>query len=231
MKKGITACKYGCGAEFPNTPEGRVTYMRHVQYDCPKNPKSRAYQPSLEEIKEEELLDEKEVLDKIIAEASLTKKRSAIIRMVSPTLDNPEKSLKTLAEALRLADIQPGHRNLILQNWASHVGIDDLKSILEKDIEREETLVEKSEEDIKRLRGDVRERLELLQLRKEIAVLERELSEEETKFQISKKTETYAVLKRVGDAQKSPRGSIFVHIEKDGAFILIPTIEEKKDDD
>lgn len=200
-------CKYGCGAVFEDTPEGRTAYMRHCQFDCPNKPDKKTAKPSdifkkdstedekkkheKEEIglTEEELLDEEQILGKIIAEASKTLKRPAIIRMVRYVLGKKEESIKVLAEALRLADIAPSQRNLILRNWAHHLEVEDVDHLLKKEkkeeisVEEEEGKekkkpIEKLKDEVKRMYDDEFERLELLRVRKQIADLEKELSGE-----------------------------------------------------
>jgi len=71
--------------------------------------------------KSDELLDEQQTLEKIITEATLTKKCPAIVRMVGRHMGNKKESVETLAEALRLADIPVSQRKLILKNWAAHL--------------------------------------------------------------------------------------------------------------
>jgi len=195
-------CKYGCGQEFPNTPEGQAALMRHYRWDCPKNPKAIRRKDAEEhkvesgedkKIKEpitqvpDEYLDEAETLDKIIAEATLSKKRPAIVRMVSRHLGDKKDSIQSLSEALRLADIPVSQRNLILKNWAAHMDIADIEDVLEAD-KKEEKAPEKKKEDEKEFKTAIEDEMErtikdemrtlnLLRLRKERKLLERELEE------------------------------------------------------
>ncbi len=218
-KKSVK-CKYGCGATFSRTPKGRTDYMRHCKYSCPMNPsvkrrKEKAkkvkekkvapskkveqkaeYTPLTEpekELTEEDRLDEEQVLDKIIAEASMTRKRPAIVRMVRYVIGRKKESIRALAEALRIGDIAPSQRNLILRNWARHLEIEDVDHILKKDKEidieeegeeekrKKKTTIDKYEDLRKMMRERKLERLSDLQLDKDIRDYERELSGETKK--------------------------------------------------
>ena len=100
----------------------------------------------------DEFLDEKETLSRIIAEATPTRKRKSIVRMVSRHLDNKKESIETLMEALRLADVDPGLRSIIVKNWASHMDVPDIEDVLA--IERKEAKEEKKKEGEKKTEED-----------------------------------------------------------------------------
>lgn len=215
----MSVCKYGCGAEFPNTPDGQAALMRHYKWDCQKNPNvqarkeedvkdkiksDKAESTEGEKVKKpithepDEYLDEQEILEKIIAEATKTTKRPAIVRMVRRHLGDKKESVETLAEALRIADIPPSQRNLILRNWATHMDIPDIDEILK--IEKsEEKIVEKKKEEEKELKSTIEEEMErsvkdevralnLLRLRKERRTLERDLEEPKKEAEAEKLT-------------------------------------------
>jgi len=88
-------------------------------------------------------LDESEVLDKIISEVTSSQKRPAIVRMVENHLGDPRKDLDVLAEALTLAAINPHEKELILRNWAAHVGIKDISRYIDVEKKEEKKLPEK----------------------------------------------------------------------------------------
>lgn len=179
--------------------------MNHCKSACPNNPKSTKYKSehlaeetvaletasSKRQLTEEQLLSEKKNLDKIISEGSASKMRPAIVRMVEHFLDDKEKSIKVLYEALRLADIDLSQRKIIVRNWASHLEVDDFDEMLKKErkIDAEEekkedkkkTPVEKLKEGIKKAYDGELEQLEIMRVRKQIANMERELSGEEKK--------------------------------------------------
>ena len=142
----------------------------------------------------DDYLDEREILDRIIAEATPTRKRKSIVRLASRHLGNKRESIEALAEALRLADMQPHLRNLILKNWASHMDIADIEDILdpekkeekkkegeqkiEGDKEKEEKKTPRNlEEVLKKGRDRKFDRLDSLQVDREIAKLEKEIAQ------------------------------------------------------
>ncbi len=214
----MVVCKHGCGVEFPDTPQGKASMMRHYRWKCPKNPKvvqrleqkkarkskekvveslekveqKTGYAPLVErekELSDEDRLDEEQVLDKIIAEASMTRKRPAIVRMVRYVIGKKKESIKALAEALRVADIAPSQRNLIVRNWARHLEIEDVDYILKKDkktdAEEEEEEGKKKKTPIDRIEEELDQRYEAdlkhlreLEVRKRIKDREMELSGE-----------------------------------------------------
>jgi hypothetical protein len=194
----MVVCKYGCGTEFPDTPEGQAAYMRHCNFECPNNPKSKSSADSVQSTGKSILegtgeiddnLDDAEILNKIIAEVTKTVKRPSIVRMVRRHLGNKEESIKMLAEALRLADIPPNQRSLILKNWATHLEVPDIEEIIKTDEKEEKKKTseekEKEEKEIKTATEEILEKtlkdelrqLELLRLQKQRKLLERELSE------------------------------------------------------
>ncbi len=198
-------CKYGCGAEFPNTPKGKAEYMRHVQYECPKYEKSRASVDKMlgdqkkeiipeKKLGDDEYLDEMEILDKIIAETTTSIKRPAIVRMVRRHMGNKEESIKVLADGLRIADIPVNTRNLIVKNWAAHLEYPDVDELLDKE-KREEKKKTSDEEDkekkkdafdavdkeIDKMLEDEMRYTKLVRLRKERKLLEQELAEPPSK--------------------------------------------------
>ncbi len=141
----------------------------------------------------EEYLDEQETLGRIIAEATPTRKRKAIVRMVSRHLGNKRESVETLMEALRLADIPVHLRNLIVGNWASHMDIPDIEDVLDpekkeekkkaeekkteedEEKEKEKTSVDPVKEVFKKYRVQKAERLEDKMDAKAIAEMEKEM--------------------------------------------------------
>jgi hypothetical protein len=208
----MVVCKYGCGAEFPDDQKGQAEYMRHCNYECPNNPKSKFNVDKQADLMKPEIiqttvqpkvaktaadipgegddnLDESGVLDTIIAEASKTAKRPSIVRMVRRHLGDKEDSIKTLAEALRLADIPHTQRSLILKNWATYKEIPDIEELLESDKkeEKKKTTEEKDkeekvvkdaiEDEMERSIKDEMRALNLLRLRRERKLLEREMEE------------------------------------------------------
>ena len=205
-------CKHGCGAEFPMGPEGQAALMRHYRWDCPNNPnvQKRLQEKADKEAGsttpdkpqsitgvDDEYLDEKEILDKIIAEVSKTVKRPAIVRMVKRHLGNKRESIETLAEALRIADIPPNQRNLILKNWAAHMDIPDIENVLdiekgeikatEKKKDEKEIVIDIDKELLKQLEDEKRH-LQLLRFRRERKILEKEFQEPIKKDEDEKRT-------------------------------------------
>ncbi len=73
----------------------------------------------------DEILEEPELLDKIICEVTSHPARPAIVRLVSRHLENPRKSVKVLAEALDLKGITVSNKKMILRNWANQMGVKD----------------------------------------------------------------------------------------------------------
>lgn len=197
-------CKHGCGAEFDRTPTGQAALMRHYQYECPNKPiepkkqeqkdKETASEPVVEGkrqeyIARESMLDQSEVLERIIMEVSQSKKTRGVVRMVERYMDNPKKSLEVLAEALRLGDYRPSDRKLILENWAAYRKLGDVNKLIESEgkdeDEKKEDKEKKKEEETgdaidkeieKSMKDEVRQ-LQLLRMRKERRMLEKDIEE------------------------------------------------------
>lgn len=177
-------CKY-CGEPHPDKP----ALMRHSKI-CPKKPVPETAQARSTKLSDEERLDAEEMLDKIILEASLTKKRGAIVRMVARTIGKDRESIRALNDSLRIGGIIPSQRDLILRNWAEYIEVEDYEEILKKDkkLEKEEeedkgddkkkTPIEKLKEGVKKAYEGELEQLEIMRVRKQIANMERELSGE-----------------------------------------------------
>lgn len=185
-----------CGKSFPT----KHALSGHMSAHSKKS-------ETIDEDLPDEFLDERETLDRIIAEATPTRKRKAIVRMASRHLGDKRESMEMLAEALRLADIPVHLRNLILNNWASHMDVADIEDILdiEKKDEKKKPEEKKTDEDraetkktgdpvkevFKKYKIRKAERLEDLMNTKEIADMEREMGvgkEEEKKEEEKKHT-------------------------------------------
>lgn len=195
-------CKHGCGAEFDRTPTGQAALMRHYQYECPNKPQKpepkdeNDVKPEsvketgrAEYVSSESRLSESEILERIIKEVSSSKKIPGIIRMVEWYMDNPKKSFEVLAEALRIGDIRPSDRVLILKNWAAHLKLGDVGKLIESEgkdeDEKKEDKEKKKEEETgdaidkeieKSMKDEVRQ-LQLLRMRKERRMLEKDIEE------------------------------------------------------
>lgn len=204
----IMKCKYNCGAEYPGDPTGQAALMRHYKYDCPNSPevqkrkeqkaeRETASEPVLEAkrqeyVASESMLDQSEVLERIIREVSSSKKTPGVIRMVERYMDDPKKSFEVLAEALRLGDFRPSDRALILKNWAAHLNLGNVEKLIESEGRDEDQKKEDKEkkdeaetgdaidkEMKKMMEGEIRQ-LQLLRMRKDRRMLEKELEEPKT---------------------------------------------------
>jgi IS30 family transposase len=78
----------------------------------------------------EEILDETELLDKIIYEVTKNPIRPAIIRYVRKHIGDKKQSIKLLAEALDIAKFSISDKTLILRNWAESKGVKDYKKYI-----------------------------------------------------------------------------------------------------
>ena len=125
-----------------------------------------------------DLLDESEVLDRIISEVTSNHKRPGIVRMVEPYLCYPRKGLDVLAEALDLTEIKLSEKKLILRNWADHVGIEDISKYI--DVKKKEDEVDTGgaiDKEMEKMMKDEIRQLKLLRMRKYRRMLEQELQE------------------------------------------------------
>jgi len=191
--------------------------MRHYKYECPNNPelqkkkeqkeeRENVSQPTTEErrqeyVTSESMLSESEVLERIIREVSSSKKIPGIIRMVEWYMNDPKKSFEVLAEALRIGDVRPSDRVLILKNWAAHLKLGDIEKLIEnegKDEDQKKDEKDKKDEietgdaidkEMKRMEEDELRQLRLLRMRKERRMLERDLEEpkQEPKKEVEEK--------------------------------------------
>ncbi len=185
--------------------------MNHYQWDCPKNPdrtkraSEKAEEKTAEKMTEKEaereakrqeyitsesMLSESEVLERIIREVSSSKKIPGIVRMVEWHMDDPKKSFEVLAEALRIGDIRPSDRVLILKNWAAHLKLGDVNKLIEnegKDEDQKKEEKKKEEEidtgdaidkEMKKMMDDELRQLQILRMRKERRMLERDLEKQ-----------------------------------------------------